>query len=176
MLRVRSNAVHHNEPLSVSELRRILDDLQYSWHEFTIESFMAHAARKRGRRLVILPFVANPTLFGAWVGTPNAEYFCHAEDLQGHARTLVLAHEFSHWLLLHQTKRLTTNDLEYLLTGGDLDLSELQIVQQRSATPQQGHEDIEAERLAMLIMTRAAASQPPVIIDPSLRDYLDEWR
>ena len=176
MLRQRLSTANKEQPLSTKQLQGILDDLQYRWGEFTIEGFISWVAQLKGRSVDTLSFTASPNLFGAWVGTSAAEYFCYAEDVAGLSKTFVLAHEVSHWILLHATKRLTPQDLDRLLRGENIEVDDLQVVQQRSALGKKGWEDLEAERVAAMIVARAVMNQPPTIVDHTLKEYLNEWR
>src|SRR5258706_1123413 len=84
---------------------RILNELRYDFHTFSIERFISFVGETKRREIITIPWRMPPTLFGAWMsdGEETKEYIFYRDNVplmhQGH----IQLHELFHFFLGHPT-------------------------------------------------------------------------
>jgi hypothetical protein len=137
-----------------ARMRALLAGIDYDFGQFTLEGFARWLEKRRGRKIIFLPFhFERPDVSGAWLADEAHDYvFYETQDapplLQVHSQT----HEMAHMLCGHSTVQIDAEGLALLLSHFDTGGAAGQVLSLRTARPGQGdEEEQEAEMLASLI-------------------------
>lgn len=167
-----------------TELQHFLNDLDYDFRHFTLESFVEWIAVQRRRPILLHPMPLPPELFGAWIPGASADYVFYDDGpFQLHA-THILLHELSHILLNHQTVPLESHIGQWMESGlTSADPNQLEAALEtaqglcRSVT-YTDRQEFEAETLSSLIQSRIfqlaglhALTQP--VHHPGMRQFVE---
>src|SRR3989337_2451240 len=96
-----------------SRAEKILKELGYDFHTFSIEGFISFVSQNKGREIITIPWGMPATLFGAWVSDDEEprEYIFYRDDVPVIHQVHIQLHELSHFLLGHRTLRINRNGL-----------------------------------------------------------------
>lgn len=95
-----------------SRLVKILDDLAFDYHHFTMEKFGAHMERRTGHEISLIPWTLPSGTFGSWFRGPGVAYIFFAAQLPSLLKTHIQLHEIAHLVVEHKT--VTIHDLSDL--------------------------------------------------------------
>ena len=84
---------------------RILKELRYDFHTFSIDRFISFVGETKGREIITIPWDMPPTLFGAWLSDDEdpREYIFYRDNVPLMHQIHIQLHEVSHFLLGHPT-------------------------------------------------------------------------
>jgi len=122
---------------------------------FVLSEFVARLEHARGRPIVIHPFPqpeADP-VFGLWLAMENADYIYHVDGTSPYHQTHIVLHEIAHLILDHKGTQAWQGLARRLTPDVDPELVTLILGRSVYRTA----EEHDAETLASLILTRAAA-------------------
>ncbi len=157
------------------EIKKIIEALNFSFKDFTLEGFVAHLEKCLNRSIHLVPVSMPPGCFGAWVSDRDlaVEYVFYNKSLSLLHREHVQLHELAHIVLGHQTLKVGSQELNLLARSEDND--PIAGVLYRSQT-RSDLEEREAEEFAVFIQARRAAvfQALPALPSSSLegREYL----
>jgi hypothetical protein len=129
---------------------KIVKDLQYDFHTFSIDHFIAHVGAAKKREIISVPWRMPPTLFGAWMsdGEEPKEYIFYRDDVPLIHQVHIQLHELSHFLLGHPTLQINRSQInEVLKKRASLPFDESPRLRSSDKTGL----EIQAEKLAGLI-------------------------
>jgi type I restriction-modification system DNA methylase subunit len=132
------------------QARKILSELNYDFHAFTIDHFVDWIENARQRKIILIPWTMPSGMFGAWMtdGDEPREYIFYRNDVTRLHQIHIQLHELSHFLFGHPTKQITRENLQES-KAGTRELPFTDLVKLRS--PEENDYEIEAESLASLI-------------------------
>ena len=136
------------------QARKILDELNFDFHAFTIDHFIEWVATVKGRKIILFPWQMPSGMFGAWMsdGEEPREYIFYRDNVPTLHQIHIQLHEISHYLCGHPTAIITKKlilDIRRYRT--DLPFNEL--TKMRSS--ESSIYEHEAESLASLIQEQA---------------------
>ena len=138
-----------------SRMKVVLDDLDFDFSEFTMDSFVAWIESHIGRKIRFNPWPMPPGMFGVWMSDADEPvehiFYDNTGPLIQQVHTQL--HELSHVICEHPTARLTHDEMQSLLFQSAEDPTVLDDVLLRAPTKDVVEE--EAEILASLIQHQA---------------------
>jgi len=129
---------------------KILKELQYNFHTFTIKEFVSFVGETTGREIITFPWSMPPTLFGAWMSDDEEprEYIFYRDNVPLIHQIHIQLHELSHYLLGHPTLQINRKKImEVLAEKTTFPFGELL----RLRSSEKTELEIQAETLAVLI-------------------------
>ena len=136
------------------QARKILDELNFDFHAFTIDHFIEWVATVKGRTIILFPWQMPSGMFGAWMsdGEEPREYIFYRDNVPTLHQIHIQLHELSHYLCGHPTAKITKKlILEIRRYQTSLPFNEL--TKMRSS--ESSIYEHEAESLASLIQEQA---------------------
>ena len=132
------------------QARKILSELNYDFHAFSIDHFIDWIETVTGRKLLLFPWPMPSGMFGAWMsdGDEPREFIFYRNDVRTLHQIHIQLHEIAHFLCGHPTKSITKREIQESRESGT-PLPFDQLVKLRSA--EKTVYEFEAESLASLI-------------------------
>ena len=132
---------------------KILRELNFDFHAFTIEKFIGYVGDKKGRSIIVAPWKMPATMFGAWLsdGEEPKEYIFYRDNVPLLLQIHIQLHELAHLLLGHPTLQITRQLISKGFQG-EKSLRFEALVRLRS--PDKTELETEAETLATIIQER----------------------
>ena len=149
-----------------SNADKILRELRYDFHTFTIKDFISFVGDTKGREIITIPWGMPPTLFGAWMSDDEEprEYIFYRDNVPLIHQVHIQLHELSHFLLGHPTLHINRKKItEVLERKASLPFRDLP----RLRSSDKSDLEIQAETLAALI-------QKEVIQNSSLDQLIND--
>jgi len=102
---------------ATSNAEKILKELQYDFHTFTIEGFVSFVGKITRREIITIPWSMPPTLFGAWMSDDEEprEYIFYRDNVPLIHQIHIQLHELSHFLLGHPTLQINRKKIMEVL-------------------------------------------------------------
>ncbi len=140
-------------------MKAVLDNLNYDFSEFTMDSFVAWIESHIGRKIRFKSWTMPPGMFGVWMSDADepVEHIFYDDTGPLIQQVHTQLHELSHIICSHPTARLTHDEMKTLLFQSAEDPTVLGDVLLR-APAKDGMEE-EAEILASLIQHQAIKNQ-----------------
>lgn len=134
-----------------SRMKAVLDDLDFDFSEFTMDSFVAWIESRINREIRFKSWPMPPGMFGVWMSDAEepVEHIFYDDAGPMIQQVHTQLHELSHIVCAHPTARLTRSEMQELLLRSAEDPTVLSHVLLR-APAKDGMEE-EAEILASLI-------------------------
>ena len=132
------------------QARKVLSELNYDFHAFTINNFIHWIEAVKGCKILLIPWKMPSGMFGAWMsdGDEPREFFFYRDDVSLLHQIHIQLHEFSHFLCGHPTKKITKKQIQESSEKG-IALPFDELVKLRS--PEMSAYEYDAESLASLI-------------------------
>lgn len=154
-----------------------LAELNFDFDDFTMDRFVAHVEKLKGREIHFVPWSMPPRMYGAWISDAEEprEFVFYDQDIPPLHQVHTQLHELAHIINDHPTRRLTRTEMEDILRRADQEPDILKEVLLRAPNEAQ-HED-EAETLAALIQKQVIRHERlqqlavTVSSDDSMRDH-----
>jgi Zn-dependent peptidase ImmA (M78 family) len=133
---------------------KIVEELQYDFHNFSINHFVAFIGEKNRREIITIPWAMPPTLFGAWMSDDEEprEYIFYRNNVPAMHQVHIQLHELAHYLLGHPTLQINKKNIAQLF-GKKAPLFFDELPRLRSSDT--SNLEAQAETLAALIQNRA---------------------
>jgi IrrE N-terminal-like domain len=160
------------KPLAPTPLQ-LLQELNYPWSQFEIQSFIEWLQKKKTRDIVLFPATTPGHVDGLWLTSDTTEFIIYSNRLTGIHRDHVILHEIAHWLLGHKTLDIDeVGDLDDFLFA----LPERGVAMRTFAVTRLDPDaERDAEALATLMLSRIADGNVGIISD-GLQHIRDEFR
>ena len=132
-------------------MKAVLDNLDFDFSQFTMDSFVDWIERDRGRKINFILWDMPPGMFGVWMSDADEpiEHVFIDKDTPPLHRGHIQLHELSHIICTHPTTRLDKTKMQELLLKAAQDPGVLNEVLLR--TPAKKELEEEAEVMAALI-------------------------
>lgn len=125
----------------------------YDFTQFTIEGFRRWVERRRGQRIVCVPWSLPPPLFGAWLTSEAYDYVFFEENTFVVHQAHIQLHEMAHMLCGHPALEIDPEKASILLNDAHAGSTACKSLLLRAAFSSTEIE-LEAETLTALIQER----------------------
>lgn len=134
-----------------AKMKAVLDELDFDFSQFTMDSFVDWIERSRGRKIRFIHWEMPPGMFGVWMSDADEpiEHVFIDNSVPPMHQVHIQLHELSHILCAHPTARLSRHEMGELLFKAAEDPGVLNEVLLRAPAKKELEE--EAEIMAVLI-------------------------
>lgn len=130
----------------------ILRKLNFDFSTFSLDNFLVHVGKAKGREIIATPWALPGALFGLWISHEEEakEYIFYRNDVSEIHQIHIQLHEIAHFLFGHPTLKFNQEMVLDIINGKAVLVEDL--VQMRSS--KKALAETEAETLAHLIQQR----------------------
>ncbi len=132
-----------------------LQELNFDFRHFTMEKFVAHIEKLRGKEILFIDWDMPAGLYGAWISDADdpCEYIFYSKSAPPIHQIHIQLHELAHIINDHDTLRVSKTDLEASMNKREDDISLFAHALMRA--PNDTEMEQEAEMLATLVQEQA---------------------
>jgi hypothetical protein len=132
-------------------MQALLAEIDYDFSRFEMEGFARWLERRRGRRVLFVPWRMPASVSGIWLADPDFEFVFYEQHTPPLHQSHIQLHEMAHMLCGHSTLEIGPQQVHVLLRQTAADPAFLQLL---LCSPHSREVDLEAEMLASLIQER----------------------
>ena len=131
-------------------LTTILDQLDYDFSDFSLQSLAAWLSARRRRQIEFVGRTMPPNLYGAWIRGEFRDYIFYDQNTAPVHQLHIKLHELSHILCNHENEILSQNRIAILLRKDSTELAQEGTLRSKFTD----HNEQEAEVMASLLIER----------------------